>query len=45
MTRLISKSTRSRRAASVDGGTGAMPTPELPDGELVSSGGLAGLVT
>src|SRR3954451_24925971 len=49
MTRLISNSTRSRRAASTDGGTGApAPTTELPDGVLpdgVSSGVLAALVT
>src|SRR4051794_19197575 len=44
MTRLISNSTRSRRAASTDGGTGApAPTTELPD--RVSSGVLAALVT
>src|SRR3954453_2143464 len=49
MTRLISNSTRSRWAASADGGTGApAPTTELPDGVLpdgVSSGVLAALVT
>src|SRR3954471_6787703 len=54
MTRLISNSTRSRWAASTDGGTGApAPTTELPDGVLpdgvlpdgVSSGVLAALVT
>src|SRR3954454_21561812 len=54
MTRLISNSTRSRRAASTDGGTGApAPTTELPDGVLPegvlpdagSSGVLAALVT
>src|SRR3954447_5526215 len=43
MTRLISKSTRSSLAASVDGGTGAVPAVELP--EEVSSGVLAALVT
>src|SRR3954452_5080202 len=43
MTRLISNSTRSRRAASADGGTGASPAAGLPEG--VSSGVLAALVT
>src|SRR4051794_10011993 len=43
MTRLISNSTRSSRAASADGGTGAEPAAGVP--EEVSSGVLAALVT